>query len=547
MSFNLRPYQKKAIDDIKKALIEHDKILFQLSTGGGKTFIFCNLILQYPGKNFVILVNREELVYQTVDSLAKLGVHAEAIIPKTKKLQKHSNVYVAMEKTLWNRMKNQSDFLPEIDIAIADECHRAEFDKFIPIFKKVIGFTATPVRIERKKFFRCNTCGEESNNVQNHCGEEMQEWSREHKLSEHYETIVLGPSINELIEEGFLMPEKPYAVRIANLSKIKIKGDDYDTASINNEYSTEQALFNVVKNYKAHCLGLKTMIFNASIKQADKVYERFIDEGIENVRCFHTHSVGVNRKELVNWFKTTPGAILINVSVFTTGFDATSVEAIIVNRPTKSLSLWVQMVGRGARPCKEILKTDFIVIDGGDNIKEHGVWSNIDRDWEKIFWNGYKPDRPKREVLEEVIECESCHTLIPKSSSICPACGHVIVEEKKIVEKNELQEVAKPVFLAPKPKAEKIIDYALRVDPRVNFAYKVLENQILDLFKTHQVSKELFLSVKANGKLDAKIDGYNRSLYFAANKSKLEQTQLIRLKTRHERIIKKIEDYYGND
>ena len=543
--FQLRPYQQKAIDDIKQALIEHDKVLFQLSTGGGKTFIFCNLIKEYLDKNFVILVNREELVDQTVKSLAKLGVASEAITPKVKKLQKHSNVYVAMERTLWNRITKHDNFLPKIDIAIADECHRAEFDKFVPVFNKVIGFTATPVRIERKKFWRCNTCGEESNYIKDHCGEEMQEWSREHKLSEHYQTIVLGPSINELIEEGFLMPEKPYAVKIADISKVKMKGDEYDTASIQSEYSTDQALFNVVKNYEAHCKGLKTMIFNASIEQAEKVYERFIEAGIENVKCFHSQSEKVNRVELVHWFKTTPGAILINVSVFTTGFDATSVEAIIVNRPTKSLSLWVQMVGRGARPCKEILKTDFIVIDGGDNIKEHGVWSNVDRDWENIFWNGYKPDRAKREVLEEVIECESCYTLIPKSSSICPVCGHVIVAEKKIVEKDELQEVAKPVFLAPQPKAEKIIKYALRVDPRVNFAYKVLENQILDLFKTHQVSKQLFLNVKANGKLDEKIHKYNCDLFWAAMKSELEQTQLIRLQTRHERIIKKIEEYYG--
>jgi len=90
---------------------------------------------------------------------------------------------------------------------------------------------------------------------------------------------------------------------------------------------------------------------------------------------------GECRNELVNWFKNERDAILCNVSIFTTGFDVTDVEAIILNRATTSLSLFLQMVGRGVRVTDVIYKDNCILIDGGENIDRFQEFSDPSRDW----------------------------------------------------------------------------------------------------------------------------------------------------------------------
>ncbi|WP_434127357.1 helicase-related protein, partial [Enterococcus faecium] len=110
------------------------------------------------------------------------------------------------------------------------------------------------------------------------------------------------------------------------------------------------------------------------------------------------------RVKVVEWFKETDGAILVSTGTFTTGFDVKEVECIIINRPTKSLSLWHQIVGRGARTSDLIFKDNFIVIDLGGNVSRLGKWSD-DIDWQNIFFNGLIPEKKKKELL---IQCEQC-------------------------------------------------------------------------------------------------------------------------------------------
>jgi len=540
----LRPYQAKAIKDLEEALQKHDKILFQLATGGGKTFIFCELINRNPDKKILILVNRDELVGQTVKSLSKFGIACEQITAKTKSVVGHTNVFVAMEKTLWNRLKKIPDFIPPIDIAIADECHRAEFDKFVPLFPKVIGFTATPVRIERQTFFSCYKCGDQSDFLDECCGEEMQEWTQEHTLSQHYDTIITSADIKDLIDEGFLVPERPYAVKIADLSQLKTRAGEFTEESINEAYLSKDALFNVVKNYKAYCQGRKTMIFSASTKQNLAVYNQFVADGFTNIQMYDSVNSKADRKEVVEWFKNTPEAILCNVNVFTTGFDVTDVEAIIVNRPTQSLSLWLQIVGRGARIDPKAGKTDLIVIDGGGNIDRLERWS-FPRDWVDIFNNGLKPAKPKKEVLEEVAECKECGALIPKTATVCDSCGVIIIKKPKNKAKKESEAIAKPLYLPPIPKADKIIELAQRQNQNQGFAFKILINMIVDLFRGHQIPIEKYLNSKRTGEFYRKIDLIYRPIYFAIITSDLPSSGNKTLINTKNRIINAINKHYG--
>jgi superfamily II DNA helicase RecQ len=340
------------------------------------------------------------------------------------------------------------------------------------------------------------------------------------------------------------MPEQPYVVPIADLSNLKTKGGEYTEESINQAYTTEKALFNVVKNYKQYCQGRKTIVFSASTIQNEAVYNSFIVNGVQEVRMYDSvNTPNDDREDLVAWFRDTPEAVLCNVNVFTTGFDVTDVGAIIVNRPTQSLSLWIQMVGRGARPAFDKGKTDFIVIDGGENIARLNEWSSSIRNWESIFQNGFKPDRAKREVLEEVNTCPACGEYMPKSALICDACGYEI--QKKVKEKKVSEQLAVPIKLAEKPNWVKIIRYCKRINQGQIFALQLMTNQIVDLFRTHQVTKETYLSTLENGKCRHSLMAIIRPVYGAIINSDLPSKKNRTLEFQYNLVIKAINKHYG--
>ena len=111
------------------------------------------------------------------------------------------------------------------------------------------------------------------------------------------------------------------------------------------------------------------------------MYDTFRAAGYPVAHLDNTHTKK-ERKKILNWFHETPDAILTSVSILTTGFDEPSVEAIILNRATKSLTLYYQMIGRGSRIFKN--KSTFQVIDLGNNLHRFGPWG-ADLDWQRIF------------------------------------------------------------------------------------------------------------------------------------------------------------------
>ena len=123
------------------------------------------------------------------------------------------------------------------------------------------------------------------------------------------------------------------------------------------------------------------MIFNNGINTSREVYETFRNAGYE-VRHLDNTTSKQDRKDILKWFKKKPDAILTSVSILTTGFDEPTVESIILNRATKSLTLYYQMIGRGSRVLPR--KKDFTVIDLGNNAARFGLWS-APVDWKQIF------------------------------------------------------------------------------------------------------------------------------------------------------------------
>lgn len=520
----LRPYQKEFVNDIIKSLRINQKIMAMLPTGGGKTFCF-SFIVEYllkRDKRILILVHKEELVTQTVGSLNKFGVVSEAITSRIRKPKHFSNVYTAMERTGYNRLNKDRHFFRNIDYIIVDEAHILTFQKVFNLFpqSKVLGFTGTPVHQKRETFYKCDYCGLEYEKNTECCGSENMEWARPFAFSKLYDDIVVGTSVNELIEMENLVKEIPIVKKSVDLSNLKTdKTGEFTEKSQQNTFAHPESLKNLLNDYLTHCKGKKTMIFTPSTKINASLLPMFLDAGI-NAKIYDSVNSEEDRKDLVKWFDREKDAVLINTNIFTTGFDVTDVEVIMLYRATTSLSLFIQIVGRGARITDKIYKDSFLHIDYGGNIDRHNLWSDPTRDWKRIFKHGLGKEKPKKEDIELVDFCDNCGALISKSENPCPHCDH---EKKPKKKKEETPEGYKlvPITKLPPPNGKRIIQYTKRNNEGTAFAFRIMMNQICDLFRFYDIDKDAYENSIITGEFDKKIDKMIRKCYFEIIQSDL--------------------------
>jgi superfamily II DNA or RNA helicase len=398
----LRPYQQELLDGIFEKLKTVDKLCVQLSTGGGKTVIFTEFISQLNSKT-LILVDSIDLVHQTVETFKNQGLDVGCVLAGNKKIPDNL-VIVAMVKTLWNR-KNK---IPNFNYCIVDECHIWEFNKIFPYLNecKIIGFTATPVRLKRYKINEFQSAVE--------------------TMSDVYDDIICGKPIKWLMDNGYLINEKDIYFEFDS-SKLKTDASgEYTMDSMNTTFQSIDYQKSLRKTYDMYCEGKKTMVFTSSTETNAIYAELFKDK---NVKTYDSvNNLPSEREDVINWFKDNKDSILINTGCFTKGFDVCDVEVIIMARATKSLSLFIQIAGRGARPTFKTEKEYFILVDGGNNNEEHQVFS-FDRDWNKIFF-----DRKIKDILEEMQECIACDFTFLKKDKFCPNCGEEVPEIEVIEE-----------------------------------------------------------------------------------------------------------------
>jgi superfamily II DNA or RNA helicase len=358
----LYDYQKGDIDAIferiDNASPQHH-LLYQLPTGGGKTVIFSEIVRRYiqkHNKKVVVLTHRIELCKQTSKMLKGFGVKNKIINSNVKELpdQNDYSCFVAMVETLKNRINDEKLHLDNIGLVIIDEAHYNSFRKLLSSFKKafILGVTATPL----------------SSNI---------------KLPMHqnYDELIVGDTIQSLIDKGFLAKAITYSYDVGLTSlKVGINGD-YTVKSSDDLYTNMAMQEKLLHAYTEKSLGKKTLIFNNGINTSLYVYETFREAGYD-VRHLDNTSSTEERKDILHWFKHTPNAILTSVGILTTGFDEPTVETIILNRATKSLTLYFQMIGRGSRKLDN--KDEFTVIDLGNNAARFGLWSDP-VNWQHIF------------------------------------------------------------------------------------------------------------------------------------------------------------------
>lgn len=357
-------------------------LLYQLPTGGGKTVIFSEMVRQYlknHNKKVLVMTHRVELCNQTSKMLTSFGVTNKVVNSKANlDDQADYSCFVAMVETLNNRLNDDMLDISDVGLVIIDEAHYNSFTKLFKFFEKsfILGVTATPL----------------SSN-------------KELPMKDNYQELITGETIENLIENEFLARAETYAYDMGLTSLEVGSNGDYTVKSSEDLYSSPAMLQKLVDAYKKHSLGKKTLIFNNGINTSINVYYAFKEAGLPIMHLDNT-ATKKQRKQILQWFHETPDAILTSVSILTTGFDEPTIDTIILNRATKSLTLYYQMIGRGSRILNN--KSMFTTIDLGNNLYRFGPWGD-DLDWQLIFKSpNWFADRIKD---DEAIEANFKHDL----------------------------------------------------------------------------------------------------------------------------------------
>ena len=290
----LYSYQKGAIQKIFQCFetaVDDYHLLYQLPTGGGKTVIFSEIVSQYlktHKKKVLVMTHRIELCKQTSSVLTEFGVQNKVIDSKANlEDQSQFDCFVAMVETLNNRLKDDKLDISDIGLVIIDEAHYNSFTKLFKFFEKsfVLGVTATPL----------------SSNI-------------ELPMADNYNELIVGESIESLIENEFLAQANMFSYNVGLTSLVVGANGDYTVKSSEDLYTNNEMLSKLMEAYNERCEGKKTLIFNNGINTSLFVFDLFRSAGYPVAHLDNT-ATKKERTQILKWFKETPNAILTSVSI----------------------------------------------------------------------------------------------------------------------------------------------------------------------------------------------------------------------------------------
>ena len=400
MTIQLRDYQQEAIDRVRQQFQKgKKKICFQLSTGGGKTIIAAFMIQNAikKGLKVLFLVHLKELIQQTSDKIALLDVDHGIICQGYAPYQ--AECQLAMVQTFARRLETNK-FVP--DLIIVDEFHHCTsntYKKVVEAFPnaKLVGLTATPQRLDGKG------------------------------LEEVAEVLVEGPTTKQLIQGGYLNQYKYYSVaNELDVSNVHTKMGDFDKKELDEEIERSGIIGDVVSHYNKYLSGKKAIVFCTKVAHSIDVCDRFKAAGISAA-----HLDGrldkQTRASIISDFKEGKIRVLTNCSLISEGFDVPDTDGVIMLRPTLSLALHLQMVGRGLR----VSDHPTIILDHVGNYKRHGM-----PDDERVWTLKGRTKRQKKEAEISVTVCEKCFAVYSSDKRECPLCN----TQRKTIVRNDIEE-----------------------------------------------------------------------------------------------------------
>jgi superfamily II DNA or RNA helicase len=382
----LRPYQNQLANDIRGAFGSGaNRPLAVSPTGSGKTVLFSYITSQVlkRGSRVIIIAHRREILDQISATLKRVGVpHGFIQAGKSTSTQP---AMVASIQTLARRL----DTIPAPDLVIIDEAHHSVSKSYVQMFAawptaKFIGVTATPERLDGKG------------------------------LGAMFDRMVMGPSVQWLIDNGFLAQPVYYAPREAvDLSQVHTIAGDFDRSETEEIVDTPRITGDAVTHYVRFCNRQRAVAFCISVAHAQHVADTFNSCGIPSASIDGTLDPEVRKQRVED---LTAGKILVLTSceLISEGFDLPAVNAAILLRPTQSLSMHLQQVGRALRPYPG--KANAIILDHVGNCLRHGL-AEQERDWDLSG----REKRLKKSSLVETKQCSKCFAIF--AGTVCPQCG----------------------------------------------------------------------------------------------------------------------------
>jgi superfamily II DNA or RNA helicase/predicted nucleic acid-binding Zn ribbon protein len=372
----LRPYQLTAVDEIRGAFKEAKRVVLCLPTGAGKTVVFSEIVRRVleKGRRVAIITHRRELLSQA---------------------GKLNRCDILMVETLNNQIKRGVVDLSSYDLLVIDEAHIGNFRKILEGFDGfVIGATATPVS--------------------------------KPPMAQSYGKLINSVGIGELIAQGYLCNPITYAMHPVDTSKIASRMGEFTAQGLDDAFNRPKVYEGVVQEFCKRWRDKKAIVFCVNIEASINTADSFAREvGADRVYCVHSKQPSAERVALVEAFTASANGILVNCGIATTGFDCPDIEVVVVNRATKSVALWLQMVGRGSRPTAS--KKEFTILDFGENVHRLGFWQEA-RDWGKAFAG---MENKKGQGVAPVKDCPCCGAVLYASARFCEFCGEAFATEKK--------------------------------------------------------------------------------------------------------------------
>lgn len=386
---NLRPYQERAVSELRLAFRNGSRApLLAMPTGAGKTQVFSHITASAAdlGRSVLILVHRRELVRQASAKLTAAGVTHGVIAAGTKPTD--APVQLASVQTLTRRMAHLT-WSP--DLIIIDEAHHAVAGSWARVLNHWptayrLGVTATPCRLDGRG------------------------------LSDVFDQLVLGPSVLELVTNGYLSPHRFYAPPVkADLSGLRTRAGDFTPEDVAERMTRPTVTGDAIEHYRRIADGLPAIAFCCTVKHATAVCHSFAAAGYRSALV--TGDMPAAERD-ANIAGLASGAVqvLVSVDVISEGTDVPNVAAAILLRPTQSESLYLQQVGRILRP--QPGKTA-VVLDHVGNVHRHG-FPDDHRHWSLDA--APRKQRGSSTPAPSVRMCPECFAAF-KPAPICPVCG----------------------------------------------------------------------------------------------------------------------------
>jgi superfamily II DNA or RNA helicase len=372
----------------------------------GKTVVFSAITASAVerGRRVLILVHRRELLRQASSKLTAAGLNHGLIaagIPTS-----CQPVQVASVQTIARRL-SRIDWQP--DLIIIDEAHHAtagQWERTLQHWPTAyrLGVTATPCRLDGRG------------------------------LRSAFDHLVLGPSMADLVSAGYLTSARIYAPpQVADLSGIRTRAGDYANDQAAAAMDRPTVTGDAIAHYQRLAAGQQAIAFCCNIAHAKSVCAAFLAAGIRAVLLLGTTT---DRDQVVADFGAGLLQILVTVDVVSEGFDVPAASVAILLRPTKSLGLYLQQVGRVLRPAPG--KQAALILDHVGNVTRHG-FPDDHRDW--TLDDGIR--RTAGTAAPSVRTCPECYAAF-KPAPICPVCGAQCapIKSRKIQQlAGELQEL----------------------------------------------------------------------------------------------------------